>query len=164
MKSLLFILMEAQPSGLEKLGGLMSPILSACAFLLSSSAFIFTVIIQLKERKRNIRQTLATALSEIANINVEITKVRKDNEIGLELTKIWKNYIRQCGALASDTDFLIKENEKLVTDIDCALIASTFEDLGNIEKATHYWPQELKGEWLGCRQTLWPSALLHPLP
>jgi hypothetical protein len=161
MKSLLFILMEAQPGGLEKFGGLMSPILSGCAFLLSSSAFIFTVIIQLKERKRNIRQTLATALSEIAN--VEITKVRKDNEVGLELTKIWKNYIRQCGALASDTDFLIKENEKLVTDIDCALIAA-FEDLEDIEKATHYWPQELKGEWLGCRQTLWPSALLHPLP
>lgn len=115
------------------------PILSACAFILSSAAFIFTVIIQLKERKRNIRQTLATALSEIANINVEITKVRKDNEIGLELTKIWKNYIRQCGALASDADFLIKENQKIVTDIDCSLVASTFDDIGNIEKAEHYW-------------------------
>jgi tetratricopeptide (TPR) repeat protein len=139
MKSLLFVLMLGEPSGLEKIGGLIAPILSACAFILSSAAFIFTVIIQLKERKRNIRQTLATALSEIANINVEITKVRKDNEIGFELTKIWKNYIRQCGALASDAHFLIKENEKLVTDIDCGLIASTYEDVGNTDKAAHYW-------------------------
>jgi tetratricopeptide (TPR) repeat protein len=144
MKNVLFILLETQPNGLEKLGSLIAPILSACAFILSSSAFIFTVIIQLKERKRNIRQTLATALSEIANINVEITKVRKDKEVGLELTKIWKNYIRQCGTLASDADFLIKENEKLVTDIDCGLIASTFEDLGNVEKATHYWVKAIQ--------------------
>jgi hypothetical protein len=144
MKDLLFVLIEAQPGGLEKIGGLIAPILSACAFILSSAAFIFTVVIQLKERKRNIRQTLAAALSEIARINVEITQLRGEGENGIKLTKIWKNYSAQQGTLAANANFLIRENEKIVTDIDCELMASTFDDLGNTEKADYYWLKAIK--------------------
>ncbi|RYG22258.1 MAG: hypothetical protein EOO07_00340 [Chitinophagaceae bacterium] len=144
MQLLAYILLKIETADFEKLGTLLAPILSACAFILSSAAFIFAVIIQLKERKRNIRQTLTTALSEVARINVEIAKVKNDNESSFHTIKILKNYHSQRGTLISDADFLISQNRKIVTDIDCELMASTYDDLGNNEKAEAYWLDAIK--------------------
>jgi tetratricopeptide (TPR) repeat protein len=133
------ILLAADPSK-KNLADVLTPIASGLALILSSSAFIFTVFIQLKERKRNIRQTLSTALSEIAKINVDVSLLKKDQkEITPELLLVRKNYNSQRGTLVSDADFLIKENEKLVTDADCELMALTYDDLGGITKAEEYW-------------------------
>jgi hypothetical protein len=138
--SVLFILLAQVPDKDAKIDELISPILSGMAFILSAAAFIFTVGIQLKERKRNIRQTLSTSLSEIARINVDISKLKKDEkESTPELLNIRKNYNSQRGTLASGADFLIKENEKLLTDADCELMAITFDDVGDIQKARQYW-------------------------
>jgi len=115
------------------------------ALILSSAAFIFTVVIQLKERKRNIRQTLSVALSDIANINVEVSRLKKDDkESTPENILIRKNYNSQRGTLASAADFLIKENEKLITNADYELMAITYDDLGDIRKADEYWKQAIK--------------------
>jgi tetratricopeptide (TPR) repeat protein len=128
-----------------KIGDILSPILSAMALILSSAAFIFTVVIQLKERKRNIRQTLSVALSDIANINVEVSRLKKDDkESTPENILIRKNYNSQRGTLASAADFLIKENEKLITNADYELMAITYDDLGDIRKADEYWKQAIK--------------------
>jgi tetratricopeptide (TPR) repeat protein len=123
----------------------MSPILSASAFLLSGAAFVFTVIIQSKERKRNIRQTLSSALSEIARINVDVSQLKKDEkESTPEVISIQKNYNSQRGTLASNADFLMKENDKLVTDSDCELMAVTFGDIGDLKKSEEYWLQSIQ--------------------
>jgi hypothetical protein len=123
----------------------MSPILSASAFLLSGAAFVFTVIIQSKERKRNIRQTLSNSLSEIANINVQVSQLKKDEkESTADTISILKNYNSQRGTIASNADFLMKENDKLVTDSDCELMAVTFGDIGDLKKSEEYWLQAIR--------------------
>jgi tetratricopeptide (TPR) repeat protein len=124
---------------------LIGPVLSAMAFILSSAAFVFTVFFQLKERKRNIRQTLSTALSDIARINVEISILKKDEkESTPETILVRKNYNSQLGAIASGADYLIKQNENLVTDADCELMAITYDDLGDIKRSEEYWLQAIK--------------------
>jgi tetratricopeptide (TPR) repeat protein len=144
MRSALLIkLLEAAP--VVKMGEVVGPILSAMAFILSSSAFIFTVIIQLKERKRNLRQTLSQALSEIAGINVAVSSLKKDEkESTPESVLIRKNYNSQRGTLVAGADFLISQNKKLITDADCELMAMTYDDLGDITKAEEYWLQAIK--------------------
>jgi tetratricopeptide (TPR) repeat protein len=144
---LVFILLQAAApaKNTATMNEVVAPILSAMAFLLSSAAFVFTVIIQLKERKRNIRQTLSTALSEIARINVEVSQLKKnEKESTPENTLVRKNYNSQRGTLVSGADFLIKENERLITDVDCELMALTYDDLGEIKKAEEYWLQAIK--------------------
>lgn len=143
MNMLLFIILAADTSA--KAAQLIAPILSGCAFLLSAAAFIFTVIIQLKERRRNLRQTLSTALSDIARINVEMAKLKKDSkETPSETLDISKRYNSQRGTLVSVADFLISENKKLVTDADCELMALTYNDLGDETRAKQYWEQAIK--------------------
>jgi tetratricopeptide (TPR) repeat protein len=140
VRPFLFILLDAAPDKNAKIVELISPILSGMAFILSAAAFVFTVIIQLKERKRNIRQTLSIALSDLARINVELSLLKKDEkESTPETILIRKNYNSQRGTLVSNADFLMKENEKLVTDADCELMAMTYDDLGDTEKAEEYW-------------------------
>lgn len=112
--------------------------------MLSAGAFIFTVLIATKERKRNLRQTLSTSLSDIARINVDVSRLRKDDkEITPENVSIRKSYNSQRGALVANADFLFKENPKLVTDADCELMALTYDDLGDTKQAQHYWRQAI---------------------
>jgi hypothetical protein len=123
---------------------LAGPVMSALALLLSSAAFIFTVIIQSKERKRNIRQTLSVALSEIARINVEVSGLKKEEkENSEEIMLIKKSYNSQRGTLVSDADFLIGQNKRLVTNADYALMALAYDGLGNKAKAEEYWQQAI---------------------
>ncbi|GAB3931875.1 hypothetical protein [Mucilaginibacter myungsuensis] len=147
MNPTLFILLEAAKPPAEeniKIGEILAPILSGLAFTLSAAAFIFTVIIQLKERKRNLRQTLSTSLSDIARINVDVSKLKNEVEDGdAGVIKMLKSYNAQRGTLASNADFLIKENEKLITDSDCQLMAFTYDDLGDTRKAKEYWQQAI---------------------
>ena len=141
----LFILLMGTPDKNAKVAELISPVLSGMAFLLSAAAFIFTVIIQLKERRRNLRQTLSTSLSDIARINVEVAKLKSEKkESTTESIKVRKSYNSQRGTLASVADFLIKENRKLVTDADCELMAMTYDDLGDLLKAREYWEQAIR--------------------
>jgi hypothetical protein len=116
-------------------------LLSVLAFLMSLAAFIFTVIIQKKERKRNIRQTLTTALNDVARVNVDVAKLLNEKEETPGTLATRKNYNTQLGTLIADADFLIHENMKIVTDIDCSLMASTYYDLGVLQKAEYYWKQ-----------------------
>jgi tetratricopeptide (TPR) repeat protein len=116
-------------------------ILSALAFLMSLAAFVFSVSIQRKERKRNIRQTLSTALNDIARVNVEVSKLKNNEEENQGTLATRKNYNTQRGTLVADADFLMHEKMNIVTALDCALMASTFYDLGNFEKAAYYWRQ-----------------------
>jgi len=146
--NLLLLLLEKGPEpdkGGPDIGAIMAPILSGLAFILSSAAFVFTVFIQIKERKRNIRQTLSVALSQIASINVEVSTIKKDErEVTPQTLDIRKNYNSQRGTLVSDADFLIRQNEKIVTDADCELMALTYADLNDNEKSEEYWLQAIK--------------------
>lgn len=145
MKVLLFLLLEAAPDKNAKITELIAPVLSGLALMLSAAAFIFTVLIQTKERRRNIRQTLSTALSDLARINVETSKLKKDEkESTPETVRIRKNYNSQRGTLVSGADFLMNENSKIVTDADCELMAITYDDIGNTKKAEEYWLMAIK--------------------
>jgi tetratricopeptide (TPR) repeat protein len=136
----IFILLDA-----AKLPDIMSPVLSACAFILSLGAFIFTVFIQSKERTRNIRQTLSSSLSEIASINIAVTKLQKDEkEASAELVRMIKNYNSQRGTLISAADFLMQQNEKTITGPDYQLMALTYDDLEDIPKAEEYWGKAIE--------------------
>ncbi|MDB5118596.1 MAG: hypothetical protein JWQ79_4088 [Mucilaginibacter sp.] len=149
-----FILLAA-PAKDTNFNDFIGPVMSALALILSSAAFIFTVIIQSKERKRNLRQTLSSTLSDIARINVDVSMLRKDEkESTPETVLIRKNYNSQRGTLVSGADFLIKENEKLVTDADCELMALTYDDLGDIKKAEEYWLQAIEHAVSDARQHL----------
>jgi len=118
----------------------MAPILSACAFILSLGAFIFTVFMQSKERTRNIRQTLSSSLSELAGINVAVSQLIKDEkESSPQLARIIKNYNSQRGTMVSAADFLINQNDKFITGADYQLMAMTYDDLEDIPKAEEYW-------------------------
>lgn len=140
MKTMLFLLMDAAPDKNAKIAELISPVLSGMAFILSAAAFIFTVIIQLKERRRNIRQTLSAALSDLARINVETAQIKKDEkESSPETIRIRKSYNSQRGTLVSGADFLIHENMKIITSADCELMAMTYDDIGDTQKAEEYW-------------------------
>jgi tetratricopeptide (TPR) repeat protein len=142
MHQYLFILLAAKADSDAKVAELLAPILSGLALILSASAFIFTVIIQLKERRRNLRQTLSTALSDIARINVEVAKLQKDENGNIpESMNMRKSYNSQRGTLASGANFLINQNKKLVTDADCELMALTYDDLGEVDSAKAYWEQ-----------------------
>jgi tetratricopeptide (TPR) repeat protein len=145
MTHYLFILLAAKADPGPKIAELLSPVLSGLALILSASAFIFTVIIQLKERRRNLRQTLSTALSDIARINVDVSKLKKEENGNIpESLNMRKSYNSQRGTLASVADFLIKENEKLVTDADCELMALTYDDLGEVDRAKEYWERAIE--------------------
>lgn len=140
MQTLLFLLLDAAPDKNAKIAELIAPILSGLAFILSAAAFIFTVLIQTKERRRNIRQTLSTALSDLARINVETSLLKKDEkESTPEIVRIRKNYNSQRGTLVSGADFLMNENHKIITDADCELMAMTYDDIGDTQKAGKYW-------------------------
>ncbi len=136
------ILFDMQKIRLEK--DALNSILSLMAFIMSLSAFIFTVIFQRKERKRNIRQTLTIALNEIARVNVELSKLKKEsaNDDPGNIS-IWNNYNSQRSILMIDADFLIHENYKIVTAIDCSLMATTYNAIGYFQKADHYWRESI---------------------
>jgi tetratricopeptide (TPR) repeat protein len=141
---ILFVLLRAEPSSMEKTLIFLAPILSGLALTLSAAAFVFSVFFQLKERKRNIRQTLTTALSEIAKINLEIEKLDLEDETkSFQTSKMLDNYNAQRGTLVSDADFLINQNQKIVTDIDCKLMALTYNDLGNNNLSEKYWKKAI---------------------
>jgi len=139
----LMILLAAEPDKAAKFAELVAPILSGLAFTLSAAAFIFTVLFQLKERKRNIRQTLSTALSEVAGINAQITTLKQDKQVSPDTLQIIRNYDYQRATLLSSAYFLIKEHTDLVTDADCELMAMTYEGICDIAKATEYWEKAL---------------------
>jgi tetratricopeptide (TPR) repeat protein len=140
----LFILLAAKADSGAKVAELLAPILSGLALILSGSAFIFTVTIQLKERRRNLRQTLSTALSDIARINVDVAKLNKDENGNIpESLNMRKSYNSQRGTLASGANFLIRENEKLVTDADCELMALTYDELGEVDRSKEYWERAI---------------------
>ena len=119
-------------------------ILSSCAFTLSAAALLFNVIFNHKERKRNIRQTLTTTLNDIAKINIEISKLKKE-EAGNNPDKVdeRRNYDFQRNAFIIEADFLINENPKVLTAIDCSLVAFTYNELGDYKKAEHYWKESI---------------------
>jgi len=139
----LMILLAAEPDKTAKFAELVAPILSGLAFTLSAAAFIFTVLFQLKERRRNIRQTLSTALSEVAGINAQITTLRQDKHISPDTLQIIRNYDYQRATLLSSADFLIREHTDLATDADCELMAMTYDGICDIAKATEYWEKAL---------------------
>lgn len=141
---MLFILLAGEPDKSAKMTEVITPILSGSAFILSAAAFVFTVIIQTKERKRNLRQTLSTSLSDIARINIEVAKLKNDNkENAAETIGMIKAYNSQRGTLISVADFLMKENKKMITDADCELMAMTYDDLGEISNAHAYWEKAI---------------------
>jgi tetratricopeptide (TPR) repeat protein len=118
--------------------------LSSMAVVMSSSAFLFAVVFQRKERKRNIRQTLTNSLNEIAKINVELSKFAKENALDdIDKITVRKNYNSQRSILITDADFLIHENYKIVTATDCSLLASTYSAIGYFEKADHFWRESI---------------------
>jgi hypothetical protein len=94
----------------------------------------------------NIRQTLSIALNEIAGVNVEVSRLKKegDEDNTPEIIAIRKNYNSKRGTLASGADYLIKQNEERVTDTDCELMAATYYDLGDVKKAEEYWQEAIK--------------------
>lgn len=141
---ILIVLLRADPPAIEKTLTYLAPIFSGLAFVLSAAAFIFSVLFQLKERKRNIRQTLTNALSEMAKINLEIEKLDLEDETkSFQSARMLENYNAQRGTLASDADFLINQNDKIVTDIDCKLMALTYNDLGDNDRAEKYWKKAI---------------------
>lgn len=114
--------------------------LSSSAFLLSALALLFNVIFNHKERKRNIRQTLTKTLNEVAKINVAISNLKKQEE-GIDPNKISerRNYDFQRNTLIMEADFLIHQNPKLLTAIDCSLAAFTYNELRDFKKAEYYY-------------------------
>lgn len=50
-----------------------------------------------------------------------------------------KNYNLQRSGSIIDADFLMHENPKVVGEIECKLMAITYEDIGNYDKAEYYW-------------------------
>src|SRR5438045_3792817 len=115
------LFLEVQKNGLDPKDAI-NYSLSSMAFLMSLSAFVFTVVFQRNERRRNIRQTLTNTLTEISGINVELSKFAKEKDQD-EIYKIAirKNYNSQRSILIADADFLIHENYKIVTATDCSL-------------------------------------------
>jgi tetratricopeptide (TPR) repeat protein len=124
--------------------GMLNLILSSCAFLLSAAALLFNVSFNHRERKRNIRQTLTSTLNDVAKINIEISKLKKEEE-GDSPDKVEqrRNYDFQRGAMIMEADFLINENPKVLTAIDCSLTAFTYSELGDFKKAEHYWNESI---------------------
>ncbi|MXV15054.1 hypothetical protein [Hufsiella ginkgonis] len=144
MNDLLLVLLRAAPEG-KDLATIITPIMSALALILSCAAFIFSVFIQLRERKRNIRQTLSTTLSEIAGINVKVFTLRREEEEKTpELVEVINNYNAQRGTLVSAADFLMEQNSRLASDVDLALMARTYDQLGDTGKANQYWCEAVK--------------------
>lgn len=114
---------------------------------ISSVAFLFALVsflISFKQRKyeneRTIRKSLTDTISEIAAINVENAKlkaqVKELNDDTVEMRRIFNSQRRY---LVNHAEYLLNQIPHLATDIDCNIIASAFNSIGDYDKANKFW-------------------------
>jgi len=118
-------------------------IISGAAIIISLVSLIVTFIQKGKETKRTIRKSLTDTLENISRINLETAKLSSTSKNIEDIIRLKRNYNSQKRLLISNADFLIHNYDKLVTEIDCCLLASSYFSIGDQEKAEYYWEETI---------------------
>lgn len=121
--------------------------ISVSALTLSLISLIVSLVQKNKETKRTIRKTLTDTLESISKINIETTKLKvsKENNISSETVITLRRYYNsQRRILIAHADFLIMRYDKIVTEIDCNILASAYATIGDQEKAEYFWKKTVE--------------------
>jgi tetratricopeptide (TPR) repeat protein len=117
-------------------------IISVIALIVSIFSNFFQ---KTKEDKRAIRKNLSDTLESVTKINIENTKLRQNNiEITPENIELRRNYNTQRRILIAHADYLISTYDKIVTEIDCNIVAIAYSNIGDPNRAEFYWKKTIE--------------------
>ncbi len=116
-------------------------LISGLALVISLIALIISIVQKNKETERTIRKNLSDTLESMSKITLEFAKLKQNNDSYnspgvVELRRIYNTQRR---VLIAHADYLATNYDKLVTDIDCNVLAGAFSASGDSQKANYYW-------------------------
>ncbi len=116
-------------------------IISVIALIVSIFSNFFQ---KAKENQRSIRKNLSDTLESVTKINFENSKLRKEGgSEEVEVVEMRRIYNSQRRILVAHADFLILKYDKIVTEIDCNIMAGAYANIGDAQKAEFYWKKTI---------------------
>ncbi|WP_266363060.1 hypothetical protein [Tellurirhabdus rosea] len=118
--------------------------IAIAALLISITSLVITLLQKRKENYRTIRKNLSDTLESVAKIAIETTKLRQTNDESDAVVDLRRAYNTQRRVLIVHADFLVTENDEIVTEIDCNILATALISIGDLERAEHYWSKTIE--------------------